>query len=88
MLLKNDFSQVPRLLRYFDGALDEECFTYRECRLAYRECRLELPFVRGHKPVFVVEYAMSTAHFCRAARRMGFVAQRQHLNLGLWHQFC
>src|SRR5207302_5849258 len=29
--LKNDLGQVPRLLPYFDFALDEQCFQYSEC---------------------------------------------------------
>jgi hypothetical protein len=81
VLLKNDVDQVPRLQPYFDGALNEECFTYHECSK-------ELPFVHAGKPVWVVEYALPRARFCAAARRMGFVAQRKHLSLAFWHRFC
>jgi hypothetical protein len=81
VLLKNDLDQVPRLLPYFDGALDEQCFQYHECAK-------ELPFVHAGKPVWVVEYALPRSSFCTTAQQMGFVAQRKKLSLTFWHRFC
>jgi hypothetical protein len=79
--LKNDLEQVPRLLRYFDWALAEQCVEYRECdRLA--------PFERAGKAVLVVEYGTPLARLCAEARRLGFSALRKRPALGAWRQAC
>ena len=31
VLQKNDNEQIPELLPYFDGALNEQCNQYKEC---------------------------------------------------------
>ncbi|MEX0832638.1 MAG: endo alpha-1,4 polygalactosaminidase [Actinomycetota bacterium] len=79
--LKNDVEQVNALLPYFDFALNEECFTYRECD------SLE-PFVDAGKPVFQVEYDMSTSAFCPKANAMNFNSLKKKLNLGAWRLAC
>ena len=38
-LLKNDLDQIPKLLPYFDAALNEQCFQYHECDALRRSVR-------------------------------------------------
>ena len=59
-LLKNDLDQIPKLLPYFDAALNEQCFQYHECDALRR-------FVRASKPVFNVEYKLAASAFCPKA---------------------
>ena len=79
--LKNDLGQVPKLLRYFDFALDEQCFQYRECS------KLK-PFVTAGKAVFEVEYRLARSAFCPRARQLGFNSMRKRLSLGSWRAAC
>lgn len=81
VLLKNDLEQVPRLLPYFEGALDEECFRYRECDLLQ-------PFLDAGKPVFQVEYDVAVEDFCPQANLMGFNSLRKRWSLGAWRVAC
>jgi hypothetical protein len=79
--LKNNLEQVPALEPYFDWALNEQCFQYRECE------RL-LPFVKAGKAVFNVEYDLSTRSFCAQANRLGFKSMRKRLALDAWREPC
>ena len=79
--LKNDLDQVPALVRYFDYALDEQCFEYSEC------AKLQ-PFVRAHKAVFEVEYNRSPASFCAQANALGFMSMRKTLDLDASREVC
>ena len=79
--LKNDLDQVAKLLPYFDFALDEQCFQYREC------ARLT-PFVNGGKAVFEVEYKLERSAFCPKAKELGFNSMRKRLSLGAWRAAC
>ena len=79
--LKNDLGQVPKLLRYFDFALDEQCFQYRECS------KLK-PFVTAGKAVFEVEYRLARSAFCPLAGQLGFNSMRKRLSLGSWRAAC
>lgn len=63
--LKNDPSQVRRLVDDFDFAVVEECF-------AYDECGRYSPFVEAGKAVFTAEYEGLPAGFCPQARRLRF----------------
>jgi len=47
--LKNDLSQAKALEKYFDFAVNEQCFEYKECKLLS-------VFVKKGKPVLNVEY--------------------------------
>jgi hypothetical protein len=78
--LKNDVDQARRLRPYFDYAVDEQCFQFRECG------KLE-PFVRFGKAVFEVEYRRVPG-FCRRARRLRFNAIRKSRALGNAVRFC
>ncbi len=80
-LLKNDLGQVRRLLRYFDGGLNEQCFQYSEC------ARLT-PFVDAGKPVFNVEYRLATSAFCPKANARDFNSLKKRLALGAWRVPC
>lgn len=79
--LKNDLGQVKRLLPYFDFALNEECFDYRECR------RLK-PFVAAGKAVFGVEYDMDTTEFCPKANALNLNFLKKRLALRVWRVAC
>jgi hypothetical protein len=67
--LKNDLGQVPKLEPYFDLAINEQCFQYRECTNnpapGYRA------FTRDGKAVFQVEYRIPRDRFCADANRLG-----------------
>ena len=58
--LKNDLGQIPRLVSWFDYAVNEQCFQYAECG------NLAL-FVSAGKPVFQVEYSRPPSRFCPKA---------------------
>jgi len=81
VLLKNDLGQIPKLLRYFDGALNEQCFQYRECGALRR-------FVRAGKPVFNVEYKLAKSAFCPKANRRNFNSLKKRLSLDAWRVPC
>ena len=80
-VLKNDVSQIPKLLPYFDLALNEQCFQYAECG------KLRA-FVNAGKPVFGVEYKLDAAQFCPQANAMDFNFLQKKLNLGPWRVPC
>jgi hypothetical protein len=61
--LKNDLEQAGALVRSFNFAILEQCFELHECAKAR-------PFVRSHKAVFDVEYAVSRRRFCPWARAL------------------
>jgi hypothetical protein len=86
--LKNDLPQIPKLLPYFDFAVNEQCFQYSEC-LSSQNSGFGLDeFVRAHKAVFEIEYQLKLSQFCPAATRDHFNSLRKHLNLGPWRQSC
>jgi hypothetical protein len=80
-LLKNDLGQIPTLVSYFDAALNEQCFQYRECGPL-------TTFVDAGKPVFQVEYRLDTSTFCPKANAKNFNALRKKLDLGAWRVPC
>lgn len=63
--LKNDLDQVKQLERYFDFAVNEQCFQYEECNKL-------LPFIKKNKAVFGVEYELEKEEFCSKARALRF----------------
>jgi hypothetical protein len=80
-LLKNDLDQVVKLLPYFDGALNEQCFQYKECAKL-------TPFVKAGKPVFGVEYKLDAAAFCPKANALNFNFLKKRLKLDAWRVPC
>ena len=80
--LKNDTDQVKDLVRFFDFAVVEECFVYKEC------ARYS-PFVNAGKAVFLAEYDLKNRPVkCRAANRLDFSLIFKKLNLGAWRRGC
>ncbi len=67
--LKNDLEQIPKLLPYFDFAINEECYQYQECEKLF-------PFVDSNKPVFHVEYSeeyvQDYEELCRFSKNHNF----------------
>jgi hypothetical protein len=79
--LKNDTDQVEALVPYFDFAVVEQCFQYRECGRY-------LPFVEAGKAVFVAEYRGPKARACRRSRRLGFSTIFKRLDLDARRRPC
>lgn len=81
VLQKNDNEQIPTLLPYFDGALNEQCNQYRECTTK-QNGRFGLDqYVDAGKPVFQAEYKLSTKAFCPADNANDFNGARFALRL-------
>ena len=79
--LKNDLSQIPDLVPYFDWALNEECFYFDECDALQ-------PFHQAGKPVFVIEYDLDFEDFCSQAQEMGFIAIQKNWELDEYYYSC
>ena len=79
--LKNDLAQIPKLVDYFDFAVNEQCFQYHECGRVR-------PFIRAGKAVFNVEYELSRSQFCRRAQELQFSSIRKRLTLRAWRTTC
>lgn len=79
--LKNDLDQVNDLLPYFDWALNEQCFQFKECNKL-------MPFIQAGKAVFQVEYYLPLRAFCPKANRMNFNSMKKHLDLDAWRKPC
>lgn len=79
--LKNDLDQVKALEPYFDFAINEECFSYNECSVLKT-------FIGKKKPVWGMEYELSTKKFCKNANKYNFDFQRKHYELDSWSQYC
>lgn len=63
--LKNGLEQIEDVISYFDFAINEQCFEYKECQDLQ-------PFIDANKAVFGVEYELDPAEFCDQANEMGF----------------
>ncbi len=79
--LKNDLGQVKQLLPYFDFAVNEQCFQYRECDVLER-------FIADGKPVFGAEYEIATSKFCEASLASGFSTIFKRYSLKAFRQTC
>jgi hypothetical protein len=79
--LKGDPEQASALEPDFDYAINEQCFQFSECDLL-------VPFIKAGKPVFHVEYSVSTERFCPTTRALGFSSMRKHLALDAWRETC
>lgn len=79
--LKNDLGQVRRLLPYFDFAVNEQCFQYRECDVLER-------FVAEGKPVFGAEYEVRPSRFCAASEAAGFSTIYKRYSLKAFRETC
>jgi hypothetical protein len=81
VLHKNDNEQIPNLLPYFDGALNEQCNQYKECTTAQNGSFGLDQYVAAGKPVFQAEYKTATSSFCAADNAANFNGVRFALNL-------
>jgi hypothetical protein len=81
VLQKNDNEQIPKLLPYFDGALNEQCNQYRECTTR-QNGRFGLDqYIDAGKPVFQAEYKLAPRRFCDADNANDFNGVRFDLRL-------
>lgn len=81
VLQKNDNEQIPQLLPYFDGALNEQCNQYKECTTAQNGSYGYDQYVAAGKPVFNAEYKGTTSSFCPADNANNFNGVRFDINL-------
>lgn len=79
--LKNDLDQVSQLVPFFDFAVNEQCFEYKECdRLS--------PFIQAGKPVLGIEYSGNADIFCPKANAMSFSTLKKRMDLDAWRLDC
>lgn len=81
VLQKNDNAQIPDLLPYFDGALNEQCNEFNECTTAQNGSYGLDQYVSAGKPVFQAEYNLSTSQFCAADNANNFNGVKFNINL-------
>ncbi len=81
VLQKNDVEQIPSLLPYFDGALNEQCNQYNECTTAQTGSYGYDQYVAAGKPVFNAEYKLATSKFCAKDNVNNFNGVKFALNL-------
>ncbi|MXS79019.1 hypothetical protein ABF87_13835 [Nitrosomonas sp. JL21] len=79
--LKNNLDQIKDLVNHYDFAVNEECYQYDECNLLK-------PFVAAGKPVFGIEYNLSSSSFCPKANASNFDFQKKRLSLDAWVEAC
>lgn len=79
--LKNDLEQVRRLLPYFDFAVNEQCFQYRECDVLEE-------FIAAGKPVYGAEYEVGTGRFCEDSVARGFSTIYKRYSLKAFRETC
>lgn len=72
VLQKNDNAQIPTLLAYFDGALNEQCNQYKECTTAQNGSYGYDQYVAAGKPVFQAEYTLAASKFCNKDNASNF----------------
>jgi hypothetical protein len=81
VLQKNDNEQIPALLPYFDGALNEQCNQYNECTTVQNGSFGLDQYVAAGKPVFQAEYKLAVGSFCPADNAANFNGVKFDLNL-------
>lgn len=81
VLQKNDNEQIPKLLPYFDAALNEQCNQYHECTTKQNGDYGLDQYVDAGKAVFQAEYKLRTSQFCDADNANDFNGVRFALNL-------
>lgn len=64
--LKNDLDQIKDLVNYFDFAMNEQCWQYKECNQLN-------PFISQNKTVFNIEYSKRIfTKYCSASKQLKF----------------
>lgn len=79
--LKNDGGQAKILEPWFDFAISEQCFQYKNCK-DY------LPFIEADKAVLGVEYNLDPEDFCTKANSLNFDFLHKKINLGSYRHYC
>jgi hypothetical protein len=72
--LKNNVAQATELLPYFDFAINEQCFYYKECDYLRN-------YVAAGKAVFQIEYDLPPASFCPQANALNFNSVHKNMSL-------
>jgi len=80
--LKNDLGQLTDLLPYFDYAINEQCFQYKECD--NNPAPGYPAWVAAGKAVFQVEYRSSPRRFCALANAANFNSIRKSSTFNLY----
>ncbi|MFI7448740.1 endo alpha-1,4 polygalactosaminidase [Nonomuraea sp. NPDC049714] len=86
--LKNDLAQIPALLPYFDWALNEQCWQYKECTTKQNGDYGYDRFVAAGKAVFTVEYELPTSKFCTKSNAQNFNSLKKKLKLDAYRVAC
>ncbi|WP_214317437.1 endo alpha-1,4 polygalactosaminidase [Nonomuraea sediminis] len=86
--LKNDPQQIPQLLPYYDFALNEQCWQYKECTTAQNGDYGYDQFVSAGKAVFQVEYSLATSKFCAKSNAQSFNSLKKKLELDAYRVPC
>ncbi|WP_433174666.1 endo alpha-1,4 polygalactosaminidase [Actinoallomurus sp. CA-150999] len=86
--LKNDMDQLQTLQPYFDWALNEECWTNKECTSAQTGGYGYDKYVAAGKAVFNVEYNLDTSKFCSKANAQNFNSLKKDLDLTAYRVPC
>jgi len=79
--LKNDLDQLGGLVDYYDFAVNEQCFQYKECG------RYKV-FTDRDKAVFGAEYSTDPAVFCPSAIAQKLSFQKKKKDLRVWRIGC
>jgi hypothetical protein len=79
--LKNDIEQVKLLAPYFDFAVNEQCFQYKECSVY-------TAFTGLNKAVFGIEYKLDPAVFCPKANAANLDFLKKRLSLDATRISC
>ncbi|MGR6921364.1 endo alpha-1,4 polygalactosaminidase [[Actinomadura] parvosata] len=79
--LKNDVAQIPKLLPYYDFAVNEQCWQYSECTTAQNGTYGYDQFVKAGKAVFQVEYELKTSQFCAKSNAQNFNSLKKTYDL-------
>lgn len=82
--LKNDIEQLDALVNFFDWALNEECFTYKECA-AY-----SANFIQAGKAVFHAEYvnAGQLTNVCAVTKPLQISTIIKNIELDAYRLAC
>jgi hypothetical protein len=86
--LKNDVEQIPKLLPYFDFAVNEECWEHSECTTAQNGGYGYDQFVKAGKAVFQVEYNLATSKFCAKSNAQNFNSLKKKYELDAYRVAC
>ena len=86
--LKNDLAQIPALLPYFDWALNEQCWQYKECTTQQNGKYGYDQFIAADKAVFTVEYQLPTSKFCTKSNTQNFNSLKKNLDLDAYRVAC